>query len=521
MRVWDLLFFEKSPAVLFRVGLGLLSVYKEAILECRNDSDSYMLVQAIGPITFNASWLVEAMEDFSHIKGSVVQVLRDKYAPGVTKVMNRMFHAGRDGSGVGSSGSGGLDGSSAGSSAGASSNAPLSSGGDRGSSSARQFVTKNAVSADIEKRLGILRLRHKEPAGPAQPTTLDSLGMDKREMTQDSLRRTQSALVDSTPGIILQGRNERLQQQLRINLLAMRTFVPDMKLLTTALRIASGNSCDDGKDGVVVNDTDCGDEHGSRHQGGGERPAVDTTTEETGNADGKVDTSKIDENSRHQTPMAVSGTKHAPVTRRFTDGGALLASPFNEGTTTQGAAKTPRVVAMDPMANSSSASVQASTSVQTLPLEKLRNMDAIKSALTAEVGRSVELLEEISASNLQLDALVAQVGEQLCKVQDEIAHKVSTYDALFLRAQELQEQTNIVEVAYRKQLASNLQLADGWRKISKDIKKNDVTLKMLMELAETRAAVSTDLLARSAEPPSPTKKFKQRAQAMVNRKFTR
>ena len=44
---------------------------------------------------------------------------------------------------------------------------------------------------------------------------------------------------------------------------------------------------------------------------------------------------------------------------------------------------------------------------------------------------------------------------------------------------------------------------------------------MLMELAETRAAVSTDLLARSAEPPSPTKKFKQRAQAMVNRKFTR
>ena len=33
----------------------MLSVYKEAILECRNDSDSYMLVQAIGPITFNAS----------------------------------------------------------------------------------------------------------------------------------------------------------------------------------------------------------------------------------------------------------------------------------------------------------------------------------------------------------------------------------------------------------------------------------------------------------------------------------
>lgn len=524
MRVWDVLFFEKSPAVLFRVGLGLMSVYKEAILECRTDGDTYMLLQAIGPITFNASGLMEAIEDLSHIKGSVVQVLRDKYAPGVTKVMNRMFHA-CGGGGGGSNGSGGLGVLSAGSSMGASNATSTSSSGYRGSSDARKFETKNAVSADIEKRLGILRLRHKDPAGLAQPTIQGSSGPNNQSMTQDSLRRTQSALVDSTPGIVLQGRNERLQQQLRINLLAMRTFVPDMKLLTTALRIASGNSRDEGNDTGHHNDPDACDGHGkgSGHTGSGAEPAIETTTEGTDHVNEKVIVPQTEGNFNNRTPGTASKTKRTPVTRRFTDGGALLASPFKEGT--QGAgqtmAVTPRVGSMNPMAHLSSASDQGTTSAQKLPLEKLRNIDAIKSALAAEVGRSVELLKEISASNLQLEATVTQVGDQLCKLQDEIGHKVSTYDALFQRAQELQEETNIVEVTYRKQLAANLQLADSWRKISKEIKKNDVTLKKLMDLAETRAAVSTDLLARSAEPPSPTKKFRQRAQSMVNKKFTR
>ncbi len=512
MRVWDVLFFEKSPAVMFRAGLGLLFLYEEAILECPNDSDSYMLLQALGPITFNASWLVEAMEDFSHIKGSVVQVLRDKYAPGVTKVMNRMFPTCPDASG-GGTGSGGVGGSSAGSSMGPSNATSTSSGGYRGLTDDQRFTTKYSVSADIEKRLGILRLRHKEPTGPDQGTIQDSSG------TQDSLRRTQSALVDSSPGIVLQGRNERLKQQLRINLLAMRTFVPDMKLLTTALRIASGNSRDEGKDTADGNDTDAGNGHGGGCRvGRGERPAMDTVTEEIGHMDEKAVVPNPQENTEHRTPGAASRTKPVPVTRRFTDGGALLASPFREGT--QGAvhsmAGTQKVGTMDPAANSASVSVQ-STSMQALPLEKLRNIDAMKSALTAEVSRSVELLEETSASNLQLEAEVAQVGDQLCKLQDEIGHKVSTYDALFQRARELQEETNMVEVTYRKQLAANLQLADSWREISKEIKKNDATLKKLMDLAETRAA--GNLMA--AEPPSPTKKFKQRAQAMVNRKFTR
>ena len=56
-RVWDVLFFERSPVVLFRVALALIDIYSQALLETRESSDAYMLLQALGPMSFDSSRL--------------------------------------------------------------------------------------------------------------------------------------------------------------------------------------------------------------------------------------------------------------------------------------------------------------------------------------------------------------------------------------------------------------------------------------------------------------------------------
>lgn len=489
MRVWDILFFEKSPAVLFRVGLGLLDVYKEAILECRNDSDAYMLLQAIGGITFDASSLVEAMGSFAHVTGSVLKVLRGRYAPGVAKVMEKMYVSGGGGTGRGLS-----SGQSSVSETASSQSRGSSSGLDRyvGQHSANGAFVTNAMSTDIEKRLGILRLRHKDPQMSHDGGDGGTSHALHHFYHQDSLRRTQSALNDTTSGIVLQGRNERLQQQLRINLLAMRTFVPDMKLLKTALMIASGNRDVSGAVGI---------DHG-----------VADDMKSTSNAAGGANANANSNSSSGQN------NSKTPVPRRFTDGGALLSSPFKGTGMTAATTVTATPTALHNTVSTTlpSAAIPTIASINALPLEKLKNIESMKSALSVEVSNSVELLEQISSTNLQLENTVAEISDQLLKVQQEIEHKVSTYDVLSNRANELHEQSKRVELEYRKQLTANIKLAESWRTISKDIKKNDNALKMLMDLAESRSA-GTDV----SQPESPTKKLRSKVVTMIGRKFTR
>ena len=332
----------------------------------------------------------------------------------------------------------------------------------------------NAMSTDIEKRLGILRLRHKDPQGAAALAAQE----DSVQAHQESLRRTQSDLVECTPGMVLYGRNERLQQQLRINLLAMRTFIPDMKLLTTALHIAAKQR----------DEAPC---HADGHK------TIHTT-----------DLRSMKVGSSLQEDMAgAAGT----VPRRFTDGGALLASPFKNTSALS-------VTAIHASSHEHRSNAPNPPPARSIPLEKLRNIEAIRDNLAREVGEATALLLETSASNEDLEATVAEVSNQLSKVQDEIEHKVSTYEALFQRSSDLQEQAQTAELTYRKHLTTNIQLADTWRSISKEIQKNDTTLKMLMDLAEARGAEGRTPL---AEPESPTKKFKTRVKAMVNRKFTK
>lgn len=43
--VWDLLFFERSPAVLFRCALALVEIYERPLGSTRESSDAYMLLQ--------------------------------------------------------------------------------------------------------------------------------------------------------------------------------------------------------------------------------------------------------------------------------------------------------------------------------------------------------------------------------------------------------------------------------------------------------------------------------------------
>lgn len=92
LRVWDLLFFERSAVVLFRVALALVDVYAQALLETEDSSEAYLALQAMGPMSHDASRLVDAAAiGYGHVKDAALRVLRDKYRPGVVRAMEGLF----------------------------------------------------------------------------------------------------------------------------------------------------------------------------------------------------------------------------------------------------------------------------------------------------------------------------------------------------------------------------------------------------------------------------------------------
>eukprot|EP00889_Picochlorum_renovo_P001548 jgi/Picre1/28578/NNA_003980.t1 len=216
LRVWDMIFFEKSPVVLFRVGLAQIDIFSEALLEARQEVDAYMLFQAMGPMSFDASKICEkSCVHFSHVKDSALRILRDKYAPGITRGCQNtpkshvfffffFFATGRK---------------------------MISDGriSERENSAEGGKEELHSVEG-IDGRLGILRLRHKDQTDSSE----DLLVQSKLE----SLRRTQSASLSNLYNS--RGHKERLQQQLRINLLSMSTFIPNLSIapVATAFRIA-------------------------------------------------------------------------------------------------------------------------------------------------------------------------------------------------------------------------------------------------------------------------------------------
>eukprot|EP00887_Chlorella_sp_A99_P001132 scaffold14.g1132.t1 len=70
LRVWDVLFFEGSPVVLFRVALALVETYSQALLATRESSDVFMLLQA------RAALLLRGLLLASLARGEVLQAMR-------------------------------------------------------------------------------------------------------------------------------------------------------------------------------------------------------------------------------------------------------------------------------------------------------------------------------------------------------------------------------------------------------------------------------------------------------------
>jgi len=92
LRVWDVFFFERSSVVLFRAALALIDIYSLALLETDDSSEAYLLLQALGPMSFDSSRLVDsACIGFGHVNDAALRVLRDKYRPEIMEAMESMF----------------------------------------------------------------------------------------------------------------------------------------------------------------------------------------------------------------------------------------------------------------------------------------------------------------------------------------------------------------------------------------------------------------------------------------------
>ena len=97
LRVWDILFFEHSSVVLFRVALALIDIYSQPLLDTDDSSEAYLLLQSLAPMTFDASRLVDsACIGFGYVKDAALRVLRDKYRPQVMTAMEGMFSCEED-----------------------------------------------------------------------------------------------------------------------------------------------------------------------------------------------------------------------------------------------------------------------------------------------------------------------------------------------------------------------------------------------------------------------------------------
>lgn len=80
LRVWDLLYLEGHPVALFRVALALVDVFNHALCTTCESSDAYMLLQALAPMSFDASRLIDtACIGFRGLQPAAVDVLRDKF----------------------------------------------------------------------------------------------------------------------------------------------------------------------------------------------------------------------------------------------------------------------------------------------------------------------------------------------------------------------------------------------------------------------------------------------------------
>ncbi|KAL4447229.1 hypothetical protein ABPG77_007262 [Micractinium sp. CCAP 211/92] len=92
LRVWDQLFFEGSPVVLFRVALALVEIYDQALMCTRESSDVYMLLQGCAQMTFDGSRLVDtACCGYAYLQPAGLAALRQRYLQEVAQIAQAAF----------------------------------------------------------------------------------------------------------------------------------------------------------------------------------------------------------------------------------------------------------------------------------------------------------------------------------------------------------------------------------------------------------------------------------------------
>ncbi|KAL4443677.1 hypothetical protein ABPG75_011414 [Micractinium tetrahymenae] len=114
LRVWDQLFFEGSPVVLFRVALALVEIYDQALMCTHESSDVYMLLQGCAQMTFDGSRLVDtACCGYAYMQPAGLAALRQRYQQEVADSARSAFGAEDEGAMEAPSGKDGEDGCAA------------------------------------------------------------------------------------------------------------------------------------------------------------------------------------------------------------------------------------------------------------------------------------------------------------------------------------------------------------------------------------------------------------------------
>jgi len=489
----------------------------QALLETRENSDAYMLFQAMGPMSIDCGRLIDmACIGYSHVKDSALVTLRDKYAPSVTRMMENMYHVEANHPeitipiGV--------------------PKAQLSRSGsiDAVSSQMRkmrhladddttiQSPTKHRELERVDSPIGYLRLRQRAQIASRDEAQLDS---------GDTVRRAKSA-VPATP-LPEKSKREKLQQQTRINLLSMSTFIPDLKLpaVATAFRIATkanrvgsmtGLSLTPLKDSLDACCTRSAIQP-SKIPWISEEKVLNSNksksvielfregqTLDLGSLKGAVKVLRFDDDSE-QSKTQPDTSESPSISRRFTDGGAILGtrSGSKKYSNPQWAIPSHRASPLK-----SPQKFQLMTSLHHSEAKQLEDM---AQSLEREVNTAKESLMEIESIEDKLEETANDLNRQLQKIQHEVEHKAVVLNVLYSRASDLLKESSKAEINYRKQLAINNDLVESWRKLSKETTLNAAILRDLMALASARP---------SSQPESPTKHFSNKVKQLALRKFT-
>eukprot|EP01027_Heterolobosea_sp_BB2_P010198 GEZU01014986.1.p1 GENE.GEZU01014986.1~~GEZU01014986.1.p1 ORF type:complete len:184 (-),score=23.46 GEZU01014986.1:21-572(-) len=80
VRIWDVFFLERSFTIFFKVGLALMLLNKQKILECRTMSQVYPFLKAMSERSFDSTGLLKVACSFnsSYLTESVVQEAQQK-----------------------------------------------------------------------------------------------------------------------------------------------------------------------------------------------------------------------------------------------------------------------------------------------------------------------------------------------------------------------------------------------------------------------------------------------------------